>query len=103
MSCRTAVAAGLLVVALSGAHPAVADDKLVLPEGVGKAEVTRACTQCHSADNVVNSRRTRAQWESKIDQMIARGATVSDEEIEVIAGYLAEHFGPDTGNELTKR
>ena len=64
-----------------------------LPDGPGRAELERACSQCHSLETVVKVGRTRAQWEAKIDSMIAKGAKLSDEEIDVVAAYLAQHFG----------
>jgi hypothetical protein len=41
-------------------------------------------------------RLTRRQWEAKIDQMLAKGAKLSDEEIDLAADYLARNFGPRT-------
>lgn len=65
----------------------------VLPEGEGQALIARACSQCHSLHVVTNARLTRKQWEAKIDQMLARGAKLSDEEIDIAAEYLAHNFG----------
>ncbi len=66
----------------------------VLPDGVGREIVERTCSQCHSLDTVLRSRLTRKQWEARIDEMIAKGAKLSDEDIDVIAEYLAGHYGP---------
>ena len=65
-----------------------------LPEGAGREIVERTCSQCHSLETVLRTRLTRKQWEARIDAMIAKGAKLSDEDIDVIADYLAEHFGP---------
>jgi len=43
---------------------------------------------------VVGLRLTRKQWEAKIDQMLAKGAKLSDDEIDLAADYLAGNFGP---------
>jgi mono/diheme cytochrome c family protein len=69
----------------------------VLPEGAGKDELARACTQCHSLETVLKARGTRAQWEAKLDAMIAKGAKLSDADFDLIAAYLAQHFGPEPG------
>jgi mono/diheme cytochrome c family protein len=66
----------------------------VLPDGVGRELVERACSQCHSLETVLRSRFGRRQWEARIDEMIAKGARLSDEDIDVIADYLATHYGP---------
>ena len=89
MRLRALVAAA----ALSAASLAAQAEPPVLPEGVGKAEVERTCTQCHSLETVLQTRRTRAQWEAKLDAMIAKGAKLSDADFDLVAAYLAQHFG----------
>ncbi len=69
-----------------------------LPDGDGKALVERICAQCHSLDTVFRSRRTRQQWAAEIDKMIAKGAKLSDDDIDVVADYLASRFGASTRN-----
>jgi cytochrome c len=78
----------------SEATPPAAQTPGALPEGEGQALVASACSQCHSLQVVTGLRLTRKQWEAKIDQMLARGAKLSDEEIDVAAEYLARNFGP---------
>jgi len=73
---------------------APAPDTSALPEGAGRELVARACSQCHSLQVVVGLRLTRKQWEAKIDQMLAKGAKLSDDEIDLAADYLAGNFGP---------
>lgn len=53
----------------------------------------RVCIKCHTSDRVVQGRRFRAQWEELIEQMVARGAVVNDEDYEVIIGYLVGEYG----------
>jgi len=65
-----------------------------LPDGTGRELVARACSQCHSIEIVLQARFSRGQWEARIDEMIARGAKLTDDDIDVIADYLAAHFGP---------
>ncbi len=64
-----------------------------LPDGTGRETVERACGQCHSLEIVLRTHRSRGQWEARIDEMIAKGAKLSDEDIDVIADYLTAHFG----------
>lgn len=77
----------------SEATPPAAQAPGALPEGEGKVVVARACNQCHSLQVATSLRLTRKQWEAKIDQMLARGAKLSDEEIDLAAEYLARNFG----------
>ena len=98
---RRAWDTGLAIVAVAfaapAAQPAHADPGSVLPDGSGRAAVERACATCHSLENITRTQRTRAQWEAKIDEMIARGARITDADIDVIAGYLATYFGTTGG------
>ena len=84
-----ALAAGALLI-MPGAY---ADPPAPLPEGAGRTLVEHACANCHSLDNVVRARRTRAQWAAKVDEMIARGARISDDDADAIVEYLAENVG----------
>jgi mono/diheme cytochrome c family protein len=53
----------------------------------------RVCIRCHTSDRVVQGRRFRSQFEELIEQMIARGAVVNDEDYDVIIKYLVTEFG----------
>jgi len=71
-----------------------APDLSVLPAGAGRALVGAKCGTCHAITIVVGQRRDRAAWEQAIDQMIGRGADISDAEYEAIAAYLGTNFAP---------
>jgi hypothetical protein len=71
----------------------------VLPDGLGKQQTERICSQCHGIDVAIGSRRSREGWRRTILDMVARGAQGTPQELDVIATYLATHFGtsaPDT-------
>jgi hypothetical protein len=42
---------------------------------------------------ITASRLTAAQWSARVDAMLAKGARVEDDEIDVLIDYLATHFG----------
>jgi len=67
-----------------------------LPPGEGKPIVQRACVGCHALKVVTSKRASREQWASMVDQMVTRGADLSDDEIEVVVAYLAKNFGPSS-------
>lgn len=83
--------------ALAAASLSAQAEPPILPEGVGKAELERTCAQCHSLETVLKTRRTRAQWEAKLDAMIAKGAKLSDADFDLVAAYLTQHFGAEPG------
>jgi competence protein ComEA len=64
------------------------------PEGTGKAALTKVCSNCHSAESVIETFRTRQEWADVIDQMARFGAEASDAEFDQILTYLAIHFSP---------
>ena len=51
-----------------------------LPEGTGKTETARLCTECHSIEQATSLRQTRAGWTETISKMVDLGAEGRDEE-----------------------
>jgi competence protein ComEA len=64
-----------------------------LPEGKGKAVLIRMCSDCHGLDQVTTSRYPKKQWAYVVDDMVSRGATGSDEDVNSVIGYLSRNFG----------
>ena len=74
----------------------LASDENTLPPGEGQAIVQQKCASCHALKVVTGKRASRQQWSTIVDQMIARGADVSDDDIDTLLDYLAKNFGPAT-------
>jgi quinoprotein glucose dehydrogenase len=67
---------------------------LALPPGGAKALVEKACgVGCHSIEVVTSQRMNRAQWDSTVRSMVARGAAASDAEVDAMVEYLAKTLG----------
>jgi putative heme-binding domain-containing protein len=66
-----------------------------LPDGKGKAEFVRICSGCHRTDVATHLKRTPDEWRKNVNDMVARGADGSQEEIDNIVLYLSTNFGPD--------
>jgi competence protein ComEA len=64
------------------------------PEATGKAALMKVCSNCHSAETVIQTLRTRQEWSEVIDQMARFGADATDQEFDQILAYLAKHFSP---------
>ena len=79
------VTVGALIVLLWSPAPALDD---------GKALLERACTKCHALTSTLKQRNSRAGWSAIVDDMVARGAEISDAEIDTIIDYLTKNFGP---------
>jgi competence ComEA-like helix-hairpin-helix protein len=62
--------------------------------GDAAAVFQRVCSNCHPIARVTAMRRSHAQWEEVIGTMIsARNAKISDEEFDIILGYLSKEYG----------
>jgi competence protein ComEA len=66
-----------------------------LPEGKGKAEFSRICSQCHAIENVTKLRMGEDGWNAKVNEMVSRGAQGTDDEFDLVVRYLTAHFGPN--------
>jgi competence protein ComEA len=64
------------------------------PDAMGKAPLVKVCSNCHTAESVIQTLRTRQEWSDVIDQMSRFGAEASDKEFDQILTYLAMHFSP---------
>jgi mono/diheme cytochrome c family protein len=65
-----------------------------LPDGPGKEIVSRACVKCHSLDVVTNKRASQDEWAKTVDDMLNRGAELSDDEADKVVDYLSKNFKP---------
>jgi len=65
-----------------------------LPDGPGKDIVQRACTQCHDLKVITSKRATEDEWAKTVNDMINRGAVLSDDEADAVIDYLSKHFRP---------
>ena len=72
--------------------PAESKD-ITLPDGVGRDAVQQRCSMCHDLGRVVTARRTAAEWNRIVGNMIARGPQATPEQEKAIAGYLTAQFG----------
>src|SRR5262249_30119575 len=66
-----------------------------LPDGPGKAETQKLCSQCHDMDKSVSLRQDRVGWRRTIEKMLAFGAKATDHEFNAVLDYLATNFPAD--------
>lgn len=65
-------------------------DKPAIDPGLALMQVK--CVTCHDAGFITQVRRPKADWRDLINQMIQRGADVSDAEADQIQAYLENNF-----------
>jgi competence protein ComEA len=77
------------VLLLAGALRAEAQS---LPNGPGKELVEVICTACHDANRIIAKQGTKADWQSKVLEMLQECPDVAQDERERIVDYLAKSF-----------
>ena len=81
----------LLAVGLGSAS---AQTTAAMPEGAGKAIVQRACSACHAVTVVTSKHASQKEWDQVVNQMLSRGADLTDDEVDTVIEYLAKNYGP---------
>lgn len=72
-----------------------------LPEGKGKDVVENVCGACHGLDLLSSNRATKEGWGYIVDDMVSRGASATNDQIQQIKDYLANNFGQVNANKGT--
>jgi mono/diheme cytochrome c family protein len=91
--CTGCAVRGPVELASSALEPA--SMSVELPPGAGRAILQRQCLNCHELDalELFSGFYGRDRWRSLVITMRDNGAVVDDGEVEVLAAYLARHFG----------
>jgi competence protein ComEA len=66
-----------------------------LPDGPGKGETEKLCSQCHELERSISPRQDRAGWQGTMDKMINLGAKGTEKDFALVLDYLAAHFPAD--------
>lgn len=67
-----------------------------LPDGPGKEETTKLCTQCHELARSLAPRQDRDGWQTTMAKMVGLGMKGTDQEITAVTNFLALHYpAPD--------
>ena len=69
-------------------------DADALPKGPGKDLVLKACTACHALTMVTSKRATADEWSTTVNDMVNRGASLTDAEEDQVIDYLSKNFKP---------
>ena len=105
MSRATLAAAAVLVAAVAGkaalhadvlaARPTVTSERArqELPDGPGKAEVSKLCAGCHDLMFTVSTRETEDGWTRIVNDMRSKGADGTEEDFAKVIAYLTANMG----------
>ena len=64
----------------------------LFPEGLGKTLVLETCGSCHAIGCSAIGQRTEARWENLKEDHRDKVASLSEQELETVFGYLKDHF-----------
>ena len=91
---RAALPALIVLTIAAAVAPSRAQNANPLPPGEGRDLVVAVCSQCHYLGTIVKIRDGAAGWRVYVDNMVLRGAQLSEPEIETAVNYLATNLGP---------
>jgi len=66
-----------------------------LPDGPGKAETQKLCSQCHELDKAFSLSQDRPGWQGTIDKMVGFGMKGTEQERSAVLEYLVKNFPAD--------
>ena len=66
-----------------------------LPDGPGKAETQKLCSQCHELDKAFSLSQDRAGWQRTIEKMVGFGMKGTEQELSAVLEYLVKNFPAD--------
>ena len=63
-----------------------------LPDGPGKQETQKLCTQCHEIERALSPRQDHEAWQATINKMTTLGLRGSDDDLKLVVDYLAKNY-----------
>src|SRR5215469_16357025 len=93
---------GIAVCILRAAIAGGQDTGQAADQGAGKT-FERNCGNCHDPSTAASEKHTRRKWQGIVEDLAARGATATPDEMREIAGWLCRHCGNLHINQLSAR
>jgi len=63
-----------------------------IPDGLGRLETQKVCSQCHELERSVSLRQDRDGWKATMNKMVSLGAQGTEEEFEAAFEYLVRNY-----------
>ncbi|MBI9046707.1 MAG: hypothetical protein JEZ06_19615 [Anaerolineaceae bacterium] len=74
--------------------PVVEDEsEIVASSNEGKELLESRCTECHTLGKVESASKTSEEWQSNVERMVLKGASLNEEEQGILIEYLSETYG----------
>ena len=72
--------------------PVLGDPDGMLPEGDGRDVTIQTCTKCHLPERVISKNMDASEWQTVMQNMVTRGASMTDDQFSTILSYLSTSF-----------
>ena len=66
-----------------------------MPNGPGREETQKLCSECHELARSLSLRQDRDGWKTTINKMIGLGAQGTDPEFAAVLEYLSTHYAAE--------
>jgi competence protein ComEA len=63
-----------------------------MPDGAGKQETQKICSQCHEVERSISLHQDRDGWKTTMNKMVALGAEGSDQDFQMVFEYLVRNY-----------
>jgi competence protein ComEA len=63
-----------------------------MPEGPGKDETQKLCSQCHEVERSISLRQDRDGWKTTMNKMVALGAEGPEQDFQTVFEYLVRNY-----------
>lgn len=63
-----------------------------LPDGPGKQETQKMCSQCHELERALSPRQDHDAWKATVNKMVNFGLRASDDDLRLVTDYLAKAY-----------
>ena len=84
-ACRLSVATVCLI-------PFLGWGQDLFPKGQARNTVLLVCSQCHTVTRITDADLNAEEWELTLYDMIARGAPVHADDLDLVRQYLIDNF-----------
>ena len=66
-----------------------------MPDGPGREETEKLCSECHELARSLSLRQDRDGWKTTVNKMIGLGAQGTEPEFAAVIEYLSAHYGAE--------
>jgi competence protein ComEA len=66
-----------------------------MPDGPGKEETRKLCSNCHELDKSLSLKQDKAGWQRTVEKMVSFGMKASEGDVSTVIEYLSRSYPAD--------